>query len=169
MGLPCCTEPSLWSRGGRVMAGGYVTLNSVNSAMASLRLVATARTGRIRASRSFTSTLNSASVFPFRRAAYVSLFALTAGVGAVYYFDSRAAVHRYLVPPLIRHVLDPESGHKLAVAVLESGLGPRDMLTDDERLRTEVRKRRPTVFQFTPWFSALGSDIVKPYRSCSWV
>lgn len=90
-----------------------------------------------RSSRSFTSSIESAS--PFRRAAYLTLFALTAGLGTVYYFDSRAAIHRYLVAPIIRHALDPESSHKLAVSVLESGLGPRDMLKDDERLKTEVK------------------------------
>jgi hypothetical protein len=75
----------------------------------------------------------------FHRAAYGTLFALTAAVGVVYYVDSRAAIHRYLITPLIRNALDPESAHKLAVSVLENGLGPRDMLPDDERLETEVK------------------------------
>jgi hypothetical protein len=108
-------------------------------AMAFHRLTATGR--RIRfthySSRSFTSSIEPDS--PLRRAAYVTLFALTASFGAVYYFDSRAAIHRYLITPVIRHVLDPESSHKLAVSVLASGWGPRDMLTDDERLKTEVK------------------------------
>jgi hypothetical protein len=109
--------------------------------MASLRFTLTAGQRRIQlapcSSRSFTSAVEYAS--PFRRAAYLTLFALTASLGTVYYFDSRAAIHRYLVAPVIRHALDPESSHKLAVSVLESGLGPRDMLTDDERLKTEVK------------------------------
>ncbi len=92
--------------------------------------------------RSFTSASTSVSVSKptstLRRAAYGTLFALTAGVGVVYYFDSRAAIHRYLITPLVRNMLDPESAHKLAVSVLENGLGPRDMLPDDERLETEV-------------------------------
>ena len=101
------------------------------------------RPSRIRLSpslRSFASTSapTSEPTFTFRRAAYGTLFALTTGLGAVYYFDSRAAIHRYLITPLIRNVLDPESAHKLAVSVLENGLGPRDMLPDDERLKTEV-------------------------------
>jgi dihydroorotate dehydrogenase len=113
--------------------------------MTFLRLVV--RPSRIRPpppSRSFTSASASASgpASTFRRAAYGTLFALTAGVGIVYYFDSRAAIHRYLVAPLIRNVLDPESAHKLAVGVLENGLGPRDMLPDGERLKTEVRAIR---------------------------
>lgn len=87
--------------------------------------------------RSFATASESTSTF--RRTAYVTLFTLTAGVGVVYYFDSRAAIHRYLIAPLIRNALDPESSHKLAVSVLENGLGPRDMLLDDERLQTEVK------------------------------
>ena len=77
--------------------------------------------------------------YTFRRAAYGTLFAFTAAVGVVYYVDSRAAIHRYLITPLVRNALDPESAHKLAVSVLENGLGPRDMLPDDERLETEVK------------------------------
>jgi dihydroorotate dehydrogenase len=87
--------------------------------------------------RNFATTSEPTSTF--RRTAYVTLFTLTAGVGVVYYFDSRAAIHRYLIAPLIRNALDPESSHKLAVSVLENGLGPRDMLPDDERLQTEVK------------------------------
>jgi dihydroorotate dehydrogenase len=90
--------------------------------------------------RSFTSSAYTPEpTSTFRRAAYGALFALTAAVGVVYYVDSRAAIHRYLITPLIRHALDPESAHKLAVSVLENGLGPRDMLADDERLETEVK------------------------------
>ena len=101
------------------------------------------RPSRIRLSRSLRSFTSASApapepTFTFRRAAYGTLFALTTGLGAVYYFDSRAAIHRYLITPLIRNVLDPESAHKLAVSVLENGLGPRDMLPDDERLKTEV-------------------------------
>jgi dihydroorotate dehydrogenase len=87
--------------------------------------------------RSFTTTSEATSTF--RRTAYITLFTLTTGVGVVYYFDSRAAIHRYLIAPLIRNALDPESSHKLAVSVLENGLGPRDMSPDDERLETEVK------------------------------
>lgn len=111
--------------------------------MTPLRLVVV-RPSRIRlprSLRSFTSASTSASVptSTFRRAAYGTLFAFTTAVGAVYYFDSRAAIHRYLITPLIRNVLNPESVQKLAVSVLENGLGPRDMLPDDERLETEVK------------------------------
>lgn len=106
--------------------------------MASLRLV-----GRIirpppLSFRSFTSAYAPEPTFTFRRAAYGTLFTLTVAVGVVYYVDSRAAIHRYLITPLIRNALDPESAHKLAVSVLENGLGPRDMHPDDDRLETEL-------------------------------
>ncbi|KAH9975207.1 dihydroorotate dehydrogenase [Russula compacta] len=104
--------------------------------MASLRLAARRIPFAPSSFRTFTSASEPTS--NFRRAAYVTLFALTAGVGVIYYFDSRAAIHRYLIAPVIRNVLDPESSHKLAVSILESGLGPRDMLRDDERLKTEL-------------------------------
>ncbi|KAI0291653.1 Dihydroorotate dehydrogenase-domain-containing protein [Multifurca ochricompacta] len=92
-------------------------------------------------SRNFTS--NSQPISNLRTAAYVTLFTLTTGLGAVYYFDSRAAIHRYLIAPVIRYALDPETSHQLAVTVLENGLGPRDMLPDDERLKTEVTMLLP--------------------------
>ena len=120
--------------------------------------------------RNFSSTPEPASTF--RRAAYVTLFAFTAGVGVVYYFDSRAAIHRYLIAPVIRNVLDPELSHKLAVSILENGLGPRDLLPDDERLETEVKDTSvalPTGSSLTNLFSALGSDAIEPYWSRSWI
>ena len=131
--------------------------------MASLRLIQ--RTTRVKhalASRSFTSTTASRT----RISAYVAVFTLTAGIGAVYYSDSRAAVHRYLITPIIRHVLDPETGHKLAVSVLESGLGPRDMFHDDERLKTEVKNRRlSTRTDLLIELAALGSKTLESHRS----
>jgi dihydroorotate dehydrogenase len=110
--------------------------------MASLRLVVhTSRNIRPPplSFRSLTSAYTPEPTSTFRRAAYGTLFALTAAVGVVYYVDSRAAIHRYLITPLIRNAINPESAHKLAVSVLENGLGPRDMLPDDERLETEVK------------------------------
>ncbi|KAI9450956.1 Dihydroorotate dehydrogenase-domain-containing protein [Russula earlei] len=102
----------------------------------SLRLTVGRIRGPFRSLRNFTSASESAS--SFQRVAYVTLFTLTAGVGVVYYFDSRAAIHRYLIAPVIRNLLDPESGHKLAVSALESGFAPRDMFPDDERLKIEL-------------------------------
>ncbi|KAM5544300.1 hypothetical protein V8D89_001960 [Ganoderma adspersum] len=73
-----------------------------------------------------------------RTTAYASLFVLSTGLFAVYYFDCRAALHKYVVTPIIRHTLDPEAGHKLAVRVLSSGLAPRDPVPDDEILKVEL-------------------------------
>ncbi|TFK79379.1 FMN-linked oxidoreductase [Polyporus arcularius HHB13444] len=47
--------------------------------------------------------------------AYASLLAVTTGLFAIYYFDCRAAIHKYVVIPVIRHTLDPEAGRKLAL------------------------------------------------------
>ncbi|KAH9941478.1 Dihydroorotate dehydrogenase-domain-containing protein [Amylocystis lapponica] len=75
---------------------------------------------------------------PSRTALYATLLAVSSGLFAVYYFDSRSAIHRYLFTPLLRYTLDAETGHKFAVRVLSSGLGPRDSQTDDERLKLEL-------------------------------
>ena len=64
---------------------------------------------------------------------------LSTGLFAVYYFDARSAIHRYLLTPVLRYTLDAETGHKVAVKVLRSGLGPRDPVPDDEKLKSEVR------------------------------
>src|SRR5882762_40838 len=68
-----------------------------------------------------------------------TVFVLSAGLFAVYYFDARSAIHRYFLTPVLRYTLDPETGHKVAVKVLRSGLGPRDPVPDDEKLKFEVR------------------------------
>ncbi|KAI0741482.1 hypothetical protein C8Q80DRAFT_1221523 [Daedaleopsis nitida] len=69
---------------------------------------------------------------------YASIFVLSTGLFAVYYSDCRAALHKYVVTPVIRHTLDAESAHKLAVRVLSSGFAPRDPLPDDQVLKTEL-------------------------------
>ncbi|KAG7440911.1 uncharacterized protein BT62DRAFT_975219 [Guyanagaster necrorhizus] len=75
---------------------------------------------------------------PVRTGLYATVFAVSAGLFAVYYFDSRSAIHRYVLTPLLRYTLDPETGHKFAVQVLRSGLGPKDVVADDERLKFEL-------------------------------
>ncbi|KAJ6518744.1 hypothetical protein C8R45DRAFT_884836 [Mycena sanguinolenta] len=74
---------------------------------------------------------------PIRNALYGTVFVLSTGLFAIYYFDARSAIHRYVIPPLLRHTLDAETGHKVAVKVLKSGLGPRDPVQDDARLKSE--------------------------------
>jgi len=71
---------------------------------------------------------------------YRTVFVLSSGLFAVYYFDARSAIHRYFLTPVLRYALDAETGHKVAVRVLRSGLGPRDPVPDDEKLKSEVRK-----------------------------
>ncbi|KAH0836406.1 Dihydroorotate dehydrogenase-domain-containing protein [Lanmaoa asiatica] len=45
---------------------------------------------------------------------------------------------------MLRYAFDAETGHKLAVKVLRSGLAPRDPIKDDESLRSEVFGREIT-------------------------
>ncbi|KAG8880519.1 Dihydroorotate dehydrogenase (quinone), mitochondrial [Tulasnella sp. 332] len=70
----------------------------------------------------------------------LSLTALVAGTTlfTVYYLDSRSAIHRYAFMPLVRLTMDPETGHRFAVKVLGSGLGPRDIGRDNGSLRVEL-------------------------------
>ncbi|KAG9313587.1 Dihydroorotate dehydrogenase-domain-containing protein [Chiua virens] len=80
----------------------------------------------------------SSSSTPFRAAGYTFIFALSAGLFTAYYFDARSAIHRYIFTPVLRYAFDAETGHKLAVKVLRSGLAPRDLVKDDELLRSQV-------------------------------
>jgi hypothetical protein len=66
------------------------------------------------------------------------VFISSATLLAAYYLDSRSALHRYIVPPLLRTIFDAETSHRIAVNVLASGLAPRDMRKDDERLETDL-------------------------------
>ncbi|KAF8074995.1 dihydroorotate dehydrogenase [Lyophyllum atratum] len=74
----------------------------------------------------------------FKTGLYATAFVLSTGLFAVYYFDARSALHRYILTPVLRHTLDAETGHKFAVKVLKSGLGPRDPCSDDGRLKSEL-------------------------------
>lgn len=79
---------------------------------------------------------------PLRTGLYAAALAASAGLFAVYYSDSRAAIHRYVLTPVLRHAVDAETSHRLAVRFLRLGLGPRDTRPDDEVLQTEVRTAR---------------------------
>ncbi|KAJ6581436.1 hypothetical protein B0H19DRAFT_1115172 [Mycena capillaripes] len=83
-------------------------------------------------------TRASAPRTPIRTGLYGSVFVLSAGLFAIYYLDARSAIHRYVFAPLLRYTLDAETGHKVAVQVLKSGLGPRDPVQDDVRLKSEL-------------------------------
>ena len=124
------------------------------------------RRSTLRAGRAFrptlqarlTSTSSQAPQNPLKKGLYVTVFAVSAGLFAVYYFDSRSAIHRHIITPTLRYVLDPETSHRFAVRALASGLGPRDTQVDDERLKLEVfathtaSEARPNVVK-----SALGN------------
>ncbi|GAA5930060.1 uncharacterized protein JCM15063_004705 [Sporobolomyces koalae] len=68
--------------------------------------------------------------------------ALFLGTAALflYAYDSRAGVHRWLSVPVLMQLTkdDPERAHELAIAFLESGLTPKDLGVDDERLAFEL-------------------------------
>ena len=76
---------------------------------------------------------------PVRTAVYTTAFILSAGLFAVYYSDARSALHRYVLTPFLRNAFDPETGHKIAVKILKSGLAPRDFTQDDKVLNCQVR------------------------------
>ncbi|KAF5316628.1 hypothetical protein D9619_006674 [Psilocybe cf. subviscida] len=75
---------------------------------------------------------------PIQTGIYTTAFVLSAGLFTMYYFDCRSALHRYVLTPVLRNVVDPEAGHKFAVKTLRSGLAPRDPVDDDERLQCEL-------------------------------
>ena len=102
------------------------------------RITQTVRPGAFRAPARYASTSAARPSNPVRTGLYTTLFVVSTGLFAVYYFDSRSAVHRYVLTPLLRHLVDAETGHKIAVKVLRSGLGPKDTQADDEVLRFEV-------------------------------
>lgn len=73
-----------------------------------------------------------------RTALYTGAFVVSAGLFTVYYLDSRSAIHRYALTPLIRAAFDAEAGHKLAVKVLKHGISPKDQVKDDPILVGEI-------------------------------
>jgi dihydroorotate dehydrogenase len=85
-----------------------------------------------------TSHSSSASSSPLRTGLYAAGLLVSAGVLTVYYSDSRSAIHRYAVTPALRKIFDAETGHKIAVKALAYGLGPKDVVSDDERLSAQV-------------------------------
>ena len=138
--------------------------------MASLRLVSRKAFSfpQQHASRTlFTSSKSAPPRSPALTGAYRTVFVLSAGLFAVYYFDARSALHRYVLTPVLRYTLDAETGHKVAVKVLRSGLGPRDPMSDDERLKSEVCCVVLLVDVCLNKNLALGSNNIEPYRFSS--
>ncbi|KII85891.1 hypothetical protein PLICRDRAFT_44315 [Plicaturopsis crispa FD-325 SS-3] len=104
--------------------------------MATLRIAALRRLSP-RSARSLSTATPTTRGSPLRTGVYATALVLSTGLFAAYYLDARSAIHRYIIPPVIRLVLDPEDGHKFALKVLQSGLASRDLVTDDERLQCE--------------------------------
>lgn len=103
---------------------------------------------------------------PLKKGLYTVVFSVSAGLFAVYYFDSRSAIHRYIITPTLRHVLDPETSHRFAVRTLASGLGPRDTQVDNERLKLEVfATRAAPETRFNVARLALGNRGIQSHRA----
>ncbi|QRV89208.1 dihydroorotate dehydrogenase [Ceratobasidium sp. AG-Ba] len=68
----------------------------------------------------------------------VSALVLGTSLFVAYYYDSRSAIHQYVVPPLMRATLDPEVTHRLAVRVLGSGFAPRDRGENEDILKCTI-------------------------------
>ncbi len=73
---------------------------------------------------------NSQNNVPLWRRARFMLLTTTGIAGTLlfvaYALDSRAAVHRYVVTPLLNRFMDPEKAHRAAIWILKSGLAPRE-------------------------------------------
>ncbi|KAG8709062.1 Dihydroorotate dehydrogenase (quinone), mitochondrial [Ceratobasidium sp. 395] len=94
----------------------------------------------------FVSTLDSPPVVVkppilnsgFRSALTASALILGTGLFVAYYYDSRSAIHRWIIPPLMRATLDPEVSHRLAVRILGTPFAPRDQGVDDDVLKCKI-------------------------------
>ncbi|KAG8685418.1 Dihydroorotate dehydrogenase (quinone), mitochondrial [Ceratobasidium sp. 423] len=67
-----------------------------------------------------------------------SALVLGTGLFIAYYYDSRSAIHRWVVPPLMRATLDPEAAHRLALSVLGTRFAPTDHGVNDEVLKCKL-------------------------------
>jgi hypothetical protein len=136
--------------------------------MATLRLATTTRHllsrthGQTHVKRNLFTKTTTPARSPLRTGLYATIFTLSTGLFAVYYFDARSSLHRYFITPILRYGLDAETGHKVAVKVLRSGLGPRDPLTDDERLRSQVKRIINGVyFMLNAVFADMGTEFIQ--------
>ncbi|KAH7327599.1 hypothetical protein B0J17DRAFT_620262 [Rhizoctonia solani] len=67
-----------------------------------------------------------------------SALVLGTGLFIAYYYDSRSAIHRWVVPPLMRATLDPEDAHRLALRVLGTRFTPTDHGVNDQVLKYKL-------------------------------
>ncbi|KAL2887102.1 Dihydroorotate dehydrogenase (quinone), mitochondrial [Ceratocystis lukuohia] len=97
------------------------------------------------ASRRYISTASprTSSGSGFKLTAYTAGLAIIGSAAYIYGTDSRASVHRYVVPPLLRTIFpDAEDAHHVSTALLESlysaGLHPRERTPENPALATSV-------------------------------
>ena len=95
--------------------------------------------------RPYTTTKSTQRPSRLKTIFITSAICLGAGLGYLYITDTRASVHRWLVPPLVRTIWpDAEDAHKGGVGILKElyrfGLHPRERGRADEvkDLETEV-------------------------------
>ena len=95
--------------------------------------------------RTYTTTKSIQRPSRLRTIFIASAICLGAGLGYLYISDTRASVHRWLVPPLVRTIWpDAEDAHKGGVVILRElhrfGLHPRERGRPDDAkdLETEV-------------------------------
>jgi hypothetical protein len=139
--VPICTSISARSP---LVSCETIEYDSLDST--SVILMFTLRHSTLRAGHAFRPTFqarlaSTGSPSPqntLKKGLYATVVAVSTGLFAVYYLDSRSAIHRYIITPTIRNALDPETSHRLAVRAIGSGFGPRDTQVDDERLKLEV-------------------------------
>ncbi|CAE6471378.1 unnamed protein product [Rhizoctonia solani] len=67
-----------------------------------------------------------------------SALVLGTGLFIAYYYDSRSAIHRWVVPPLMRATLDPEDAHRLALRVLGTRFTPTDHGVNGQVLKCKL-------------------------------
>ncbi|EIW68161.1 hypothetical protein TREMEDRAFT_32541, partial [Tremella mesenterica DSM 1558] len=85
-----------------------------------------------------TSTRHASSSVP-RRFISTTLLLGTSVALVAYYYDSRSLMHEHVMMPLAR-LIDPETGHKLAIRLLSlpKWARPRDMGVDGKELEAEI-------------------------------
>lgn len=91
--------------------------------MASLRLLPRRALPRLSArpvtpSHRYASTPSSTAssrLFPIRSGIYASVFVVSTGLFVSYYVDSRAAMHRYVIMPVLRTLLDAEASPRVDI------------------------------------------------------
>lgn len=69
-------------------------------------------------SRNLFSKATSAPRSPIATDLYATALVVSTGLFAVYYFDARSGIHRYVIMPVLRHTVDAETSHQIAVKVL---------------------------------------------------